>query len=87
MNEVNDSPPPIVPLQIAKLELRPGDILVVKMPADTRVTQTHVKKLSEDLQRFVGKSVKIMILDANSELTVVRRQDIALSPPAGTLPK
>jgi hypothetical protein len=71
-------PETVAPLQIAKLELREGDILVVKMPYP-RMTQTHMKKLSEDLQRFVGKSIKIMILDANSELTVVRREDIAIT--------
>lgn len=57
-----------VEYQIAKLDLKPGNILVVKL-THPGLSQEHCNKMQYELQKFVGR--KVLIVPPGSDLAVI----------------
>jgi hypothetical protein len=54
--------------QIAKLDLKPGNILVVKMLRDG-LNAKQMNKMQYDLQKFVGR--KVLVIPTGADLSVI----------------
>jgi hypothetical protein len=61
--------------EIAKLELREGDSLVVK--SDLHLSLEQRKYIEQSLRRFVPDHVKVIVLDSGLTLEVLRQTDQA----------
>jgi hypothetical protein len=59
--------------QIARLELKPGDILVLKAPGF--LPATAQARIKSDLER-ICPGVKCMVLEGGMELAVLTREEI-----------
>lgn len=59
--------------RIARLELRPGDILVAK--AKIRLSVEQAERLRTILEPFVGER-KVMVLDDSVDIAVLTREEI-----------
>jgi hypothetical protein len=58
--------------EIAKLELKEGDILVVKMKYPTRATE--IERMRDCLTKILPINVNFMFLDSdNVELSIVKK--------------
>jgi hypothetical protein len=59
--------------RIAKLELRPGDILVLKVLR--HVSAEEAARIAERFQQFVGIQCRVVVIDEVIDLSVVRREE------------
>lgn len=59
---------------ISKLELAPGDVLVVKLPLYPDVAQ--MKNVQKYISQVVGHDIKYLILGPDIDLTVLTRKEI-----------
>lgn len=55
--------------EIAKLELRPGDLLVAKI--NMRVTSEVIDQIRESIARCVPDGVKFVVLDETIDFSVI----------------
>jgi hypothetical protein len=62
-----------VELHIAKLELKPGDILVLRL--DHKLSDETCNWLRDNMRRVLPEGVKAMVLDKDADLSVVRAED------------
>jgi hypothetical protein len=61
--------------QVGRLELREGDILVLKL-LDPKITSTHATFITEQFAEFGRKHrCPVMVLAEGMELSVVRREE------------
>lgn len=60
-----------IKLAVAKLELKPGDILAVRL-LRRNVSNAEMARIQDDLSRFVGKECRVLVMDREMELTVVK---------------
>jgi hypothetical protein len=60
--------------QIARLELKPGDVLVIKMTA-TRPSLSQIVQIKSDMQR-ICPGVTCLVLADDVELSVITREEI-----------
>lgn len=60
--------------RIAKLQLRPGDVLVVKV--DHTISAEIGGRIREHFERTVGPDRKVLILDNSIDLSVLTKADI-----------
>jgi hypothetical protein len=60
--------------QIARLNLMPGDILVVKLK--TPCTQTVYMAIAQSLRRIIGPNPRFLILDHTLDIAVLTREQI-----------
>lgn len=68
MSEINIE---TVTVEIAKLELEPGDVLVVT--GDMSKFSGYIRSnLQKGLQSFVGAQIKVLFMDPAFELSVVK---------------
>ena len=63
-----------VELAIAKLELRAGDVLAIQVAG--HVSAVVVDRMREQLTKILPGGVKAMVIDSDTSLSVVRREDI-----------
>ena len=61
----------IIKFEIAKLELAPGDILVVKM---SDLASFEMNRLGTVLSEIVPNGVRVLIVDDKTELSVLTRK-------------
>lgn len=59
---------PGIAYQIAKLDLKPGNILVVKLTRDD-LTDKQINQAQYELQKFVGR--KVMVLKPGQDIAVI----------------
>jgi hypothetical protein len=59
--------------QIARLQLRPGDVLVLKIAQ--YLPMEAMKRIKDDLDRLVP-GIPAMVLDPNVDLSVLTREEI-----------
>lgn len=59
---------------ISKLELAPGDVLVVHVKAI--LTREMAMRAREQFREFVPDGVKVLIIDGGTELSKLTRADI-----------
>lgn len=62
----------VVRVEIAKLELRAGDTLVVK--SDREITREQAQNMRTHMQRFVGEDVEVLVLGAGMSIEVLRKE-------------
>lgn len=59
-----------VEYRIAKLELQAGDILVVKvLKPNPPISQ--LQQLADSLKKMVGNTVRVLVIDGQTEVTVL----------------
>lgn len=61
-------------IEVAKLKLAPGDILVAR--ADRPITAQQADRLREGMKRVLPDGVKCMVIDPRLELSVLTRAEI-----------
>jgi hypothetical protein len=63
-----------LPIQIAKLQLAPDDILVARF---TRlVSQETCKRASDHIKRLLPPGVQVLVIDPSIDLSVLTRSEI-----------
>jgi hypothetical protein len=72
-----------IKFEIAKLDLKPGDILAVRLTRKN-VLPGDAARIQRMLSEFVGADCKVLVMDNEMELTVVKGATPA--PLAGTSP-
>ena len=68
-------------MEIAKLELAAGDVLVVKI--DDLISTDTRRRIEQAFSPAVPAGVKIAVLDSKMSLSVVTRAEIAAMPAGG----
>jgi hypothetical protein len=66
--------PAAMEYQLAKLELRPGDILVLKMNQASILHADEMLRIRRELTKFIGSECRVMTIDSETELSVVTRE-------------
>jgi hypothetical protein len=68
----------IMRYEIAKLDLRDGDVLVVR--TDMHISTAQAQNLKTHMQKFVGTDNEVLVLGHGVELEVLRKQPSTLTP-------
>jgi leucyl aminopeptidase (aminopeptidase T) len=63
----------IVTIEIAKLLLQPGDVLVVRVPI---VTHVLAERIHESMRNSLPPGVRVLVVDRDVELSVLTRAEI-----------
>jgi len=62
--------------QIAKLELKAGDILVVKIHLrQSEISAQTVQEMMASLKHYVGIDCRVLVIDEHMELSVVTKAE------------
>jgi len=61
-------------LEIAKLALAPGDVLVVKV--DDMLSKEMVQAIKDNMRRVVGPDMRILILPKGFSLAVLTKAEV-----------
>ena len=67
---MNDMPNEITRFEIAKLELTPGDIVLIK--TDMVLSREQAERLQKMVDDMVPRDVKVLVLSAGVTLEVLR---------------
>lgn len=71
-----DTPLKFSELAIARLEVKPGDILVLKTPLTlSRLQEERARRQIEDFLQLKARGVKALILHSGLDLSVIEAKD------------
>jgi hypothetical protein len=59
-------------VEISKLELNPGDVLVIKVHDDSLFKKSNIIEISNALDKALPKDVKAVIVPSQYEFQVIR---------------
>lgn len=68
--------PPLGELSIARLDLQPGDVLIVKIHRPS-LSSTQAINCHAMAKNFVPPSVKVMVIDDGADLSIMTAKEIA----------
>ena len=60
--------------EIAKLELREGDTLVVKVADENKLSAAELEKIGEQFKPYVPEGVKFCVMTAGLTMHIIRKQ-------------
>lgn len=63
-------------LRIAKLELAPGDVLVVQGDSNLFLYPDILNRMHDRMKAIIGPDVKVMFIDASITLSVLTKAEI-----------
>ena len=77
MPESNESDDFIKIKEVTRISINPGDMLVVHidtegLPANC-LSESVIGRISDDLKKFYGKDIKVMICDERTRVEVVKK--------------
>ena len=63
--------------EVTRVSINPGDMLVVHIDTEglpaNRLSESVIGKVSDDLKKFYGKDIKVMICDERTRVEVVKK--------------
>lgn len=58
------------------IDVKPGDSLIYKIPANKAVDPADLQQLFSSLQRLFGKEIPIMVIGQEDDIVILRDEDI-----------
>ena len=76
MAQILDAVVEVVPVTIAKLEMKPGDTLVIRMDMGPVIAQQELDRFQDMTAPLLPEGCKAVIMPKDAELTIIPKEPI-----------
>lgn len=74
MDKILDAVVEVIPVTVAKLEMKPGDTLVIRMDMGPIIAQQELDRFQDMMRPLLPEGCKAVIMPKDAELTVIPKE-------------